>query len=485
MDDTTLPSTFVSPSPFQLQVEKPEKSYVIYACSVSLFSALRSLFSALLAEAADDSLEQVWVTINNSECKIVIGVSYIPPNLRNETEIIDRHISSVEKAVNSTGINDDLFLFGDFNRAGLSWSVQPQSNYLIVDALHSSVNAGSTHLLDGMAFNNMFQINPVRNQNGRFLDLIFANLHALPSCSVTTAPDPLCNIDVHHPPLMVTFNRPVKAQFVDEFDPPSFDFRRGNYEAISLALRGIDWSFINQCRNLDEAVSRFTALIQELIHSYIPKVRPRYKPTWGNRHLARLNRARKSTLRAYQRNRNPVNRIRLTSASRSYKALNRKLYSSFVRRTEHNLRSNPKSFWRFLNSKRKEDGLPSSMFLSNSVASTNDSKCVLFAKYFAGVFNSECASSDEIAEAMFPVPSDTFCADIFTISNEEVAEAICNLKQSFSPGPDGIPAVILKKCAAVLKSPLAAIFNLSLQCHLFPRSWKESLMFPVFKKGDK
>ena len=61
------------------------------------------------------------------------------------------------------------------------------------------------------------------------------------------------------------------------------------------------------------------------------------------------------------------------------------------------------------------------MFLSNSVASTNDNKCVLFAKYFAGVFNSECASSDKIAEAMFPVSSDTFSADIFTISNEEVA----------------------------------------------------------------
>ena len=381
----------------------------------------RSLASALLIEAMDDSLEQLWVTIKNGELNIVIGAIYIPPNLRNEVEIIDRHISSVEKAVNSTSINDDLLIFGDFNRAGLSWSMQTEANHLVVDASRSSVNAGSTHLLDGMAFHCMQQINSVCNQNGRFLDLVFANSHALPACSVTIAPDHLCNIDVHHPPLMVTFNRAIKTQFIDEFDPSSFDFRRGNFDAINSALSDIDWSFLNQCQNLDDAVSEFTQIVQELINQHIPKVRPRCKPVWGNRHLTKLNRTRKSALRAYQKNRNPINRIRFISASRSYKALNRILYTRFVRKTEHNLRLNPKSFWKFINSKREEEGLPSSMFLLDNEASSNNRKCDLFAEHFASVFNTECASSNDVAAALAHVPSDVFDAEIFTVTIGEVA----------------------------------------------------------------
>ncbi|XP_055522713.1 uncharacterized protein LOC129716894 [Wyeomyia smithii] len=425
-----------------------------------LIAVRRSLASALLIQAMDDSLEQLWVTIKTDKLNVVIGAIYIPPNLRNEVEIIDRHISSVERAVNSTSINDDVLIFGDYNRAGLSWSIHTDGNYLFVDASRSSINAVSSHLLDGMAFQCMHQINPVCNQNGRFLDLVFVNSHALPACSVTTAPDPLCNIDVHHPPLMVSFDRPVEGLFIDEFDSSSFDFRRGNYDAIESELRGIDWTFINRSTDLDEAVSGFTEFIQELIHRHIPKARPRRKPIWGNRHLTKLN--------------------RLLDHTKHYR-----LYTMFVRKTKRSLRLNPKSFWRFVNSKRKEEGLPSSVFLLNSEASTNNSKCDLFTEHFASVFNKEHASPNDIAAAMASVPSDVFNADVFEITIGEVSKAICDLKQSYSPGPDGIPAVLLKKCAGSLESPLAAIFNLSLLKHQFPRKWKESLMFPVYKKGDK
>ena len=157
----------------------------------------------------------------------------------------------------------------------------------------------------------------------------------------------------------------------------------------------------------------------------------------------------------------------------------------FVRKTERNLRLNSKSFWRFVNSKRKDEGLPSCVFLLNSEASTNNSKCDLIAEHFASVFNKEHASPNDIAAAMASVPSDVFNAEVFEITIGEVSKAICDLKQSYSPGPDGIPAVLLKKCAGSLESPLAAIFNLSLLKHQFPGKWKESLMFPVYKKGDK
>lgn len=66
-----------------------------------------------------------------------------------------------------------------------------------------------------------------------------------------------------------------------------------------------------------------------------------------------------------------------------------------------------------------------------------------------------------------------------------VEEALKKLKPSISPGPDGIPACILKHCKAVLIAPLKAIFNLSLRCQQFPKAWKMSYMRPIFKKGSR
>ena len=86
---------------------------------------------------------------------------------------------------------------------------------------------------------------------------------------------------------------------------------------------------------------------------------------------------------------------------------------------------------------------------------------------------------------MMHVPNSVFNFECFTITVDETAQAICKMKQSFCPGPDGIPAVFVKKCCDVLKSPLTAIFNLSLVRQQFPLSWKESFMFPVYKKGVK
>lgn len=59
------------------------------------------------------------------------------------------------------------------------------------------------------------------------------------------------------------------------------------------------------------------------------------------------------------------------------------------------------------------------------------------------------------------------------------------LKNSFTPGPDCIPAAILRHCAAALAEPLAVIFTRSFNQGKFPTLWKESYMFPVFKSGDR
>ena len=59
------------------------------------------------------------------------------------------------------------------------------------------------------------------------------------------------------------------------------------------------------------------------------------------------------------------------------------------------------------------------------------------------------------------------------------------MKESLSPGPDGIAAVFVRNLWSVLASPLMVLFNASLSEGVFPAEWKRTYITPVFKKGDR
>lgn len=66
-----------------------------------------------------------------------------------------------------------------------------------------------------------------------------------------------------------------------------------------------------------------------------------------------------------------------------------------------------------------------------------------------------------------------------------VEEKIKALKCEYSAGPDGLPAIVLKKCMEHLAQPLTTLFQLSISQGVFPMLWKSSYIIPLHKKGPK
>lgn len=161
------------------------------------------------------------------------------------------------------------------------------------------------------------------------------------------------------------------------------------------------------------------------------------------------------------------------------------MFHMYVDRTQQNLHLCPKRCWSFVKSKRKEDGLPSVMHYEESTVETAAEKCNLFAQHFKAAFSDVDVSSSQVAEALRNTPSESIDFGIFEITEDHVLEALRKLKYSASPGPDGIPSCLLKRCSAALLVPLMKLFNCSLQRGTFPAAWKTSLLSPIFKKGDK
>jgi hypothetical protein len=69
------------------------------------------------------------------------------------------------------------------------------------------------------------------------------------------------------------------------------------------------------------------------------------------------------------------------------------------------------------------------------------------------------------------------------ITVQEVLLNLQKMKLGKAPGPDGIPARILKEFANILCRPLCAIFNSSLREGYIPTLWKEAYITPIPKSS--
>ena len=71
------------------------------------------------------------------------------------------------------------------------------------------------------------------------------------------------------------------------------------------------------------------------------------------------------------------------------------------------------------------------------------------------------------------------------VTPQVVASKINNMKDNKSPGVDGISPKILKETVEQIRTPLAHVFNMSLQEGTLPLQWNGTNIIPLFKKGSR
>ena len=59
------------------------------------------------------------------------------------------------------------------------------------------------------------------------------------------------------------------------------------------------------------------------------------------------------------------------------------------------------------------------------------------------------------------------------------------MKDTKSPGVDGIPPKLLKEIVEQISTPLSEVFNLSLEEGIVPSEWKEANIMALFEKGSR
>ena len=162
--------------------------------------------------------------------------------------------------------------------------------------------------------------------------------------------------------------------------------------------------------------------------------------------------------------------------------MTRKLCRDFEHDLARNLKTNPKAFWRYTNSKLKNKPKLGDLEQEDGSYTQDDlTKAQLLNTFFSSVFTRE---NTESMPTIAPRHDNKFLNDL-TITPVIIAKKPKKLKPTKSAGPDGLHPRVLVETADTICYPLEIIFTKSFNEKHLPECWKMGHITPIHKKGSK
>ena len=150
------------------------------------------------------------------------------------------------------------------------------------------------------------------------------------------------------------------------------------------------------------------------------------------------------------------------------------------------IKSDKKYFFKYVNRYRKTlSDCPKLLIDDNGNAVSDPQRIAdLFQDQFKSVFSTPLTESQLnnysliSGNPMTSIPS-------FEITQEHIIDAINDMKGSSSCPNKDIPARVFKQCKLTLSKPLMLFWKASFACGEIPKSYKNQMIIPIYKKGPK
>lgn len=439
-----------------------------------LIAVLSSISSDCFVFSGNTTVEFICVRLIFENRHVFITCSYVPPD--SGLEVYLKHTELISEVASKLSTRDSLIVLGDFNLPAVSWTFCPDIGQLMPFSCSNVMNPFFDILFELC----LVQFNNVPNILNRYLDLVFSNT---PFASLTRSLPFVCPEDSYHPTLLICLDISEFSVKPSAFssEMQRFNFHKANFQLLKDCLRTSIWPNISN--SLDFSISSFYDVLYSGFSVAVPLIDEKSVvsgPPWFTKELRRLRNVKSRLFKKYKDKGSPINYEKYSVARHRYSVLNQRCYSDYVCRMKAKFRVNPKSFYSFVNSKRKISGFPTSMKFNNIELSDTAGISDLFADFFQGTYSLSSLSHN------YPYKLDAFnVISDFIITEDDVLKGLLNLKFSNSPGPDGVPSSILKMCAHELYIPLTEIFNCSLRLGHFPSCWRGSYIIPLHKNGNR
>lgn len=426
---------------------------------------------AELLELANDFQESLWVKVELSQYKMaIVGCIYRSPNSNefNNLRLLDLlEVAAKQKCT-------ALIIVGDFNYKEVNWSTR---------TVNTRENHPAHMIFDKL--NDLFleQIitEPTRFRTGEQENTL--------DWLITNTPEVIEDVELRSPlgdkgdHCTMLFNINITTKQINHDNKPNFF--RGDYNKMKILLDKIDWKYKLADKNCSDSWKYFNNIIVDLVEKYIPKSSSKVKPigqSWISSEAKEAIRHKNRLWRKYLRNRNSENWQNFKIARNLANRTVNKIKSDFELKIAHEIKTNPKQFWKYVRSKSSESADFPTMIDSEGKTYTSDvDKANCFNKYFASVYTIECLTNQPTPENK----SKGKHLNTVIISPEKINKLLSKLNISKAAGPDMLHGKILYELRNQIDEPLNIIFNKSFNEGTLPDEWKLAFIKPLHKKGSK
>lgn len=456
-------------------------NFIIYRCDRSkatsdcdrgggVMIAVRSNYTSKRIISKLGNIEHIFVIVTIDRMKILICAAYLPPQLSiNHYESLSL---TIEEIYDTSGCNY-MILCGDFNLPGEYWNdsgcfVQGQG----------SVSHQARCISDMATYLNLKQYNNIPNSHGRFLDLIFSDYDHI---SVATAEVPLLNCDAYHPALKCELSLNFENGGTADFDYEYFDFKNANFHNLNYFMGSPDWDALLDLNNIDLILDTFYGFIYEAFHCCVPMRRSRKPkfPLWYSNELKNLIFGKKIAHKKFKESGSQKSYEFFSQLRSQCKEMSILCYQEYINNMESAMKNDSSSFWNFVNSRSGNYDLPGCMIYNEQSSENTLQIANFFADFFSSVYNENTGCDIDFKD------THNVSLGAIKISEMEVFNAISNLSDNLSMGPDNVSVLFLKSCKYILSHVLCLIFNRSLSLGKFPAFWKLTYITPLFKNGAR
>ena len=435
-----------------------------------------------VSETYDDSICQGIFNVYPS-AKLCIAVAYRPPDasLSSFSKLIDSFTLAIE---NLTPSDYDVFITGDFNFPQIDWETLS-----IMSGGTSDSSLSAQYLLNFMSTHLLSQVVTVSTRGNNTLDLVLCSNDRLVS-DVTCEATEISDHDMVN--VLLSFNpglmEEAQASYLNEMSFRALDFNRADFEPIIEILNRVNWKDLRDASTFEEFPAEFTRTVLNICLENVPRKRP---PT-GQPKLYNSLRRKKSRLKirlAAAKCANDPARVKKLEDEIGLIAYDIKEaivdhLDKGEKRAVEKIKVNPKYFYSYAKSFSKVKH-------SISTLLNRDKKLVTERKELANILQQQFSSvfSDpncpEKSLPTFTVPPLTSMDTELILTPDHIVEAISEIKLDSAPGPDGIPAILLKRCASSLSVPIHLLWSESMSTGIVPSFYKTGYVTPLFKKGSR
>lgn len=433
--------------------------------------AVKKVITAKIIKSVHENVEHLFLLCTyGKELVFIVGGVYIPPN--SPIEIYYNHCQTVENIIENYP-SLKLMLFGDYNLPEATWN---NDNFGV--GVNCPQGSAAVFLAQCFSFLHLFQLISIPNSRNVFLDLLFSQDSNI---QTSLAEDLLLSDSTHH----YAYKFSIQASSFNNYlsyEEFYYDFKNANYNGLNDYLSSINW--VEYLNTID--VNRATELFYEIVYTgvalFVPlkKFKTSLYPKWFTAELRHLVVNKKIAHKNFIISNDDQDYFIFSQLRARCKNLSKICYNNYVRNVDQSLISNPKLFWKYLNEKRSSFNVPSEMYLNDSITCKAEEVVELFAKFFSTVYSGDNCD--------IPINNKIFDYNLIsfnTIPLVKVFDKISKIPNKLTVGPDGIPNILLKMCVCTITEPLYILFKMSLETGVFPDSWKNSFIVPIYKSGDR